>query len=103
MFEIGEKVTYVTPYKKEKGIVKSISDAENTFVVYNCGGEWDNYKDYTAARTSNKDLIKGWADEYARKGLGSMTFYDQLSDYEKRLCKDVVDQIESISWRANLR
>jgi len=59
-FEVGEKVTYVTPYKKEKGIVKSIASEDSTFVVYHCGDEWDNYKEYTAARTQNKDLIKGW-------------------------------------------
>jgi len=34
-----------------------------------------------------------WSSEYARKGLGSMGFYDQLNDYRKRLCKDAVDEI----------
>lgn len=56
----GDKVTYLTNYKKEKGIVKSISDNDNTFVVYNCNDDWDNYSDYTAARTRNQDLTKGW-------------------------------------------
>jgi hypothetical protein len=59
-FSIGERVTYKTPHKTEIGIVKSISDDENTFVVYNCGNDWKNYNDYTAARTSNKDLRHGW-------------------------------------------
>jgi len=59
-FKIGEKVTYQTVYKTEIGIVKSISDENNTFVVYNCGGDWNNYKDYTAARTPNQSLKHGW-------------------------------------------
>ncbi len=60
MFKVGDKVTYFAPHKIEKGIVKSISDENNTFVVYNCGGDWENYRDYTAARTNNKDLRLGW-------------------------------------------
>jgi hypothetical protein len=57
---IGERVTYITPYETEIGIVKSISDEEHVFVVYNCGGDWDNYRDYTAARTKISDLKHGW-------------------------------------------
>jgi hypothetical protein len=60
VFKPGQKVTYVTPFKKEHGIVKSISDESNTFVVYKCNNEWHRYFDYTAARTSNDDLKKGW-------------------------------------------
>jgi len=60
VFQVGERVTYVTPFKKERGVVKSISDENNTFVVYNCNNEWHRYFDFTAARTSNDDLKKGW-------------------------------------------
>ncbi|MFP4661961.1 MAG: hypothetical protein ACLFPF_07220 [Halanaerobiales bacterium] len=56
----GEKVTYITPYKQEKGIIKSIPDSEHAFVVYNCNEDWDNYRDYTAARTRIEDLKEGW-------------------------------------------
>ena len=56
----GDLVTYVTPFKKERGIVKSLSDDNHVFVVYHCGGDWQNYKDYTAARTAITDLKKGW-------------------------------------------
>ena len=33
-----------------------MSSEEFIFVVYNCAGEWDNYKDYTAAATKPNDL-----------------------------------------------
>jgi hypothetical protein len=59
-FNSGDKVTYKTPYKTEKGIVKSISDENYTFVVYHCGDDWKNYRDYTAARTPNQNLVHGW-------------------------------------------
>jgi hypothetical protein len=59
-FKKGDKVTYNNGYKKEKGIVKSISDENNTFVVYHCGEDWKNFMDYTAARTSNVYLTLGW-------------------------------------------
>lgn len=77
-FEPGDKVTYVTDYgRMENGIVKvtarqnllnqSITDEqmpddvdESVFVVYNCGGDWDNYKNYTSAKTNVRDLLHGW-------------------------------------------
>jgi hypothetical protein len=34
-----------------------------------------------------------WHDEYAHQGSGSMDFYDKLSEGEKRVCKEGVDQI----------
>lgn len=67
-FNIGDKVTYITPYKQEKGIVKSISDENHTFVVYKCGEDWGNYNDYTAARTNNKDLKRGWKMKSFKEG-----------------------------------
>jgi len=60
IFNVGDKVTYVTPYQKEKGIVKSLSDEECVFVVYHCNNEWNNYFNYTAARTKKEDLVLGW-------------------------------------------
>ena len=56
----GDKVTYVTPFEREKGILKSIPDSEHAFVVYHCGGDWENYQNYTAARTRISDLKPGW-------------------------------------------
>lgn len=56
----GDKVTYITPFKKEHGIVKSTSDDNHVFVVYHCADDWENYQNYTAARTKKSDLITGW-------------------------------------------
>ena len=56
----GMKVTYRTHYKTEKGIVKSIQNDRHAFVVYYCNGDWDNYENYTAARTKVEDLEIGW-------------------------------------------
>ena len=57
----GDKVCYVTDYKPpENGVVKSISDTEHVFVVYNCDNDWDNYMNYTVARTRVSDLKQGW-------------------------------------------
>jgi len=60
MVTVGQKVTYVTDYKRERGIVKSISDGGNVFVVYHCADDWINYRNYTAARTRVEDLRSGW-------------------------------------------
>ena len=59
-FKIGDNVTYSPGHKKEHGKVKSLSDSNHVFVVYNCNDEWDSYKNYTGARTRIQDLQKGW-------------------------------------------
>jgi phospholipase C len=60
--KIGDKVTYLSRWNAEHGIIKSLSDDEHVFVVYHCDGDWDRYDDYTAARTRTSDLVLGWKD-----------------------------------------
>lgn len=74
VFHPGEKVTYVTEYKKEHGIVKRARDPEHYFVVYNCGEDWENYKNYTAACTDVSSLVKGWID-LERESIGEMALH----------------------------
>ena len=68
--KIGDKVCYQPEHYKEEGkyengMVKSIPDdtIDSLFVVYNCGGDWRNFKDYTAAKTNLRDLQIGWKHE----------------------------------------
>ena len=48
--------------KWENGLVKEIPDwsTDSIRVVYNCCGDWNNYKDYTSALTNVNDLYLGW-------------------------------------------
>lgn len=48
--------------KYENGIVKEVPEdsLDSIRVVYNCGGDWKNYKDYTSALTSVRDLYLNW-------------------------------------------
>lgn len=62
--KVGQKVTYVTKFKREKGIVKNIQNDKYAFIVYNCGGNWKDYEKYTGARTKINHLIKGWDEEW---------------------------------------
>jgi len=58
---VGEKVTYVpTVGAFENGIIKSIQNDNYLFVVYHCGDDWDNYQNYTAAKTHIDFLVRGW-------------------------------------------
>lgn len=60
-FKVGDKVTYNSGHgNRSHGIVKSIPDEDHCFVVYDCGGDWEQAFDYTAARTDKSDLLKGW-------------------------------------------
>lgn len=63
-------------YKKfddtfEKGIIKEIPDwtTEQVRVVYNCGGEWADYENYTSALTRIEDLVEGWDVELDPQAL----------------------------------
>lgn len=58
-----KKTTKVVPsgviesYERELGRVKSMcEDPDYAFVVYNYGGAFDDYRNYTAARTKVSDL-----------------------------------------------
>jgi hypothetical protein len=79
--KIGDKVHY-TPFEGcsddliENGVVKEIPDHTNISeldldlwhvyakglirVVFNCAGEWDNFKNYTSQLTPIDKLAMGW-------------------------------------------
>ena len=62
----GDKVTYTRrgTGHKENGIVKkNHPDGGKAWVVYNCGGDWDNYRNYTAALTEYDLLSEGWSED----------------------------------------
>lgn len=62
---IGQKVHYQPKHfgdKFENGMIKEIPEHTNTEVrvVFNCGGDWDNFQDYTSALTKISDLHLNW-------------------------------------------
>lgn len=62
----GDKVTYTSKGanpKIQKGIVKDVVNATLTRVVYNCGGDWENYENYISQLTTTKDLKSGWNEK----------------------------------------
>lgn len=56
----GDKVMYHSFNEKECGVVKLIRGDEYVFVVYHCDDKWDQYQNYTAAKTRIRDLTLGW-------------------------------------------
>jgi hypothetical protein len=63
LLKVGDNVCYVPAHgKPENGVVKEIPEhtKDSVRVVYNCNGEWHNYKDYTSALTNLRDLEIGW-------------------------------------------
>lgn len=81
--KIGDKVHYIPQHYKnipivdkdnniigrkdkyENGIVKEIPkiSIDSIRVVYNCNGDYYNFKDYTSALTNVRDLELGWRHE----------------------------------------
>ena len=61
----GDKVHYVgLSGDLQNGMIKEIcKDGLHAFVVYKCGDEWDNFMDYTGARTYIKNLFPGWIEK----------------------------------------
>ncbi|PHR96668.1 MAG: hypothetical protein COA78_28430 [Blastopirellula sp.] len=66
---IGQKVCYQPEHYRddqwENGMIKEIPEhtTEAIRVVYNCAGNWKNFKDYTSALTQLSDLKIGWRHE----------------------------------------
>lgn len=64
--KIGDKVCYQPSHysedRWENGMVKEIPEfsTDSVRVVYNCAGDWNNFKEYTSALTNARDLIIGW-------------------------------------------
>jgi hypothetical protein len=59
-FKAGQKVTYTRT--NEAGIVKSVPELRPgfVFVVFSCGGDWANYRNYTGQLTHVSKLTPGW-------------------------------------------
>ena len=64
--KVGDSVRYQPEHygedQWENGVVKEIPKhtTESVRVVYNCGGEWHKYQEYTSAMTFLTDLKVGW-------------------------------------------
>jgi len=54
--EPGDKVNYEG---RENGVVKKLG-SNKVFVVFNCGGDWENFEKYTAAMCKPRQLKRGW-------------------------------------------
>lgn len=75
--KVGDKVYYQPEHygdiRWENGLIKEIPDfaTDKTVpigyncirVVYNCAGNWINFKIYTSALTNLRDLKLGWKHE----------------------------------------
>jgi len=67
-FNEGDSVCYIRdgetdPKKYENGVIKTLHpDGDKAWVVYNCGGEWHKYKEYTGALTNFSNLKPGWTN-----------------------------------------
>ena len=63
---VGQKVHYQPAHygedEWENGMVKEIRESrmDGVWVVYNCTGNWDRYRNYTGALTMLEDLKLGW-------------------------------------------
>lgn len=65
----GDNVHYIAADGHiENGVVKEGNVfKDQSRVVYNCGGEWHRYEEYTSALTHHRDLRKGWNNNAINK------------------------------------
>jgi hypothetical protein len=71
--QVGQNVHYAPEHGlKENGVVKSITE-HAVFVVYNCGGEWHRYKEFTGCSTNPIDLRPGWVADARNAYLSTQT------------------------------
>ena len=66
--DIGKWVKYTDFSKTEIGKIKSWND-KFIFVVYSCDGNWNKFKNYTAAATSPRDLVFSKAEPMTKADI----------------------------------
>ena len=59
----GDRVFRVV--SADKGVVTSVRDPDNCFVVYSANNDWESYQKYTGELTKTSELVLGWPDEDA--------------------------------------
>jgi hypothetical protein len=100
--KVGDRVHYLPfegcpPEKIENGRVKEIPDHTNSSVrvVFNCGGEWNNFMDYTSQLTPLSRLRMGWH---------TASLYSLDCDYYKKsfaTLEELIDDIVSSGMDPN--
>lgn len=65
VFSEGTKVTWSAPMFDHKGVIKALhpDDPRYVYVVFNCAGDWNNYKDYDSQRVLVSQCTHGWKDD----------------------------------------
>ena len=64
--QVGDEVHYQPSHypdnRWENGLVKEVPKdmPSSVRVVYNCGGRWHRFKEYTSSLTNIRDLKPGW-------------------------------------------
>lgn len=87
----GDKVHYTPEHGPiQNGVVKAKNElvSNYAFVVYHCGGNWDDYQNYTGASTKISDLKPGWVNE-------STKYNDSLNDTYNEVVRYELDNIEA--------
>lgn len=63
-FKPGDRVNYANSNgRRENGVVKKCTNQLCTYVVFNCGGDWEHYESYTAEACQDWLLSPGWAED----------------------------------------
>lgn len=92
--KVGDRVTYCPDHLKKKdwqfGVIKEVTKAPRfaekyVYVVFNCDGNWRNYRHYTGVRTPVEDLVKGWVRSKKKRVLtaGPDAWWDRPKKNEK--------------------
>lgn len=105
-FKKGDLVTYVgKAFSKhtlksldinEVGRVKSVSD-DLVYVAFNCGGEWENWLNYTGVGVHPSELVKGWKDEKADHYILTSSFEGKWGNEDQMTPSDVIYKNERLT------
>jgi len=75
MFKQGDKVTYNPT--GEQGVVKGLFN-NGVYVVFDCGGHWSKYHNYTSQRCEASNLSYGWDKNNKKHDLGDLIHWGDL-------------------------
>ena len=78
-FKPGDRVNYDhRDGRRENGVVKRCENQLCTYVVFRCGGDWDNYGNYTAEACQDWLLSHGWVTEVENMTVGKAWKTDKM-------------------------
>jgi hypothetical protein len=81
---------------KEHGRVKKVTD-KLVYVVFNCGGDWENWMAYTGIGVHPAELVKGWEGEKEERHIMMNVFNGETGEEGQKTFSSAIELNEKLT------